>query len=115
MLHFPDLERDLALNPGMSRENRKRRIVELLYKQRFLLKIVDFGFSKQLNFLEEEIFTNCGTPLNMAPEIMNNRPYNYKADLWSIGVQIFLLLTGSYPFIANTKEGLIEKIDIGLY
>ena len=46
MLHFPDLERDLALNPGMSRENRKRRIVELLYKQRFLLKIVDFGFSK---------------------------------------------------------------------
>ena len=51
----------------------------------------------------------------MAPEIMNNRPYNYKADLWSIGVQIFLLLTGSYPFIANTKEGLIEKIDIGLY
>jgi fused-like protein len=99
----------------MSRENRKRRIVELLYKQKFVLKVVDFGFSKQLNFLEEEILTNCGTPLNMAPEIMNDRPYNYKADIWSIGVQIFLLLTGSYPFIANTKEGLIHRIDVGLY
>ena len=77
--------------------------------------MVDFGFSKQLNFLEEEILTNCGTPLNMAPEIMNDRPYNYKADIWSIGVQIFLLLTGTYPFIANTKEGLIHRIDVGLY
>jgi serine/threonine protein kinase len=32
MLHFPDLEEDLALNPGMSMENRKRRISELLYR-----------------------------------------------------------------------------------
>jgi hypothetical protein len=32
MLHFPDLEEDLTLNPGMTREHRIRRIVELLYR-----------------------------------------------------------------------------------
>ena len=49
------------------------------------------------------MYTYCGTPLNMAPEIMNGRPYTYKADIWSIGVLIFLLLTGGYPFIAANK------------
>lgn len=61
------------------------------------------------------MLTYCGTPLNMAPEIMGSRPYTYKADIWSIGVLIFLMLTGSYPFIANTKTQLVEKLDIGFY
>ncbi len=89
--------------------------MELLYRQKFVLKIGDFGFSKQLSHLDEEMLTYCGTPLNMAPEIMSNRPYTYKADIWSIGVLIFLMLTGSYPFIANTKTQLVEKLDIGVY
>jgi serine/threonine protein kinase len=61
------------------------------------------------------MYTYCGTPLNMAPEIMGGRPYTYKADIWSIGVLIFLMLTGSYPFVANIKAKLVEKIDFGLY
>jgi serine/threonine protein kinase len=73
-------------------------MLELLYRQKFQLKVGDLGFSKQLTDLEQEIITYCGTPLNMAPEIMNGRPYTYKADIWSIGVLIFLLLTGGYPF-----------------
>jgi NIMA (never in mitosis gene a)-related kinase 1/4/5 len=73
------------------------------------------GFSKQLHYLEQEMHTYCGTPLNMAPEIMNNRPYTYKADIWSIGVLIFLMLTGAYPFIAESREQLAERIDAGYY
>jgi serine/threonine-protein kinase ULK/ATG1 len=61
------------------------------------------------------VYSYCGTPLNMAQEIMGGRPYTYKADIWSIGVLIFLKLTGSYPFVGNTKEKLVEKIDVGLY
>jgi serine/threonine protein kinase len=98
MLHFPDIEEDLKLNPTMSRQTRQKRMLELLYRQKFQLKVGDLGFSKQLTDLEQEIITYCGTPLNMAPEIMNGRPYTYKADIWSIGVLIFLLLTGGYPF-----------------
>lgn len=59
--------------------------------------------------------TYCGTPLNMAPEIMNGRAYTYKADIWSIGVLIFLMLTGAYPFVANNKPQLAARIDKGFY
>lgn len=38
----------------------------------------------------------------MPPEIMNGRDYTYKADIWSMGVGLFTLLTGVYPF--NAKD-----------
>lgn len=115
MLHFPELEEDMYFNPVMSRNQRKKRMTELLYKQKFVIKIGDLGFSKQLKTLDEEMRTYCGTPLNMAPEVMNRRLYNYKADLWSIGVLIFLLVTGVYPFFAKTKQQLLSNIDRGFY
>jgi serine/threonine protein kinase len=59
--------------------------------------------------------TFCGTPLNMAPEIANGYPYNYKADIWSVGVQIFLLMTGDYPFFARSKQELHSNIELGFY
>jgi serine/threonine-protein kinase ULK/ATG1 len=52
----------------------------------------------------------CGTPINMAPEVLEKRAYNHKADIWSLGVLIFELMTGIPPFIANTKSEL--KIQI---
>jgi serine/threonine-protein kinase ULK/ATG1 len=69
------------------------------------------GFSKKLNESGEEMHTYCGTPLNMAPEIMNRKPYTYKADIWGIGVLIFLLMTGNYPFYAKAKPQLQMKLD----
>jgi serine/threonine protein kinase len=48
--------------------------------------------------------TYCGTPLNMAPEIMNKKIYTYKADIWSVGVLIFLMLSGDYPYFAKSKD-----------
>ena len=59
--------------------------------------------------------TYCGTPLNMAPEIMNQQSYTYKVDIWSIGIILCYLLTGSYPFYASTKPALISLIEAGHY
>ena len=72
-MHFPEIEEGLKLNPTMTRQMRQKRMLELLYRQK--LKVGDLGFSKQLTDLEQEIITYCGIPLNMAPEIMNGRPY----------------------------------------
>ena len=82
---------------------------------KFQVKIGDLGFSKQLRDSREEMLTYCGTPLNMAPEVINRKPYTYKADIWSVGVIIFVLLTGYYPFFANDKSLLKMKLDRGLY
>lgn len=59
--------------------------------------------------------TYCGTPLNMAPEIMNHQIYNYKVDIWSIGILLFYILTGTYPFFSTTKQDLLLKVRNGQY
>ena len=56
-----------------------------------------------------------GTPLNMSPEMMNKSSYNYQSDIWSLGCIIFLLFNGEYPFVALTKDTLLEKVMKGDY
>jgi len=65
------------------------------------VKIADLGFSKKLNDATEEMNSIAGTPINMAPEIMMRRPYTLKADIWSIGVLLYNLMTGSFPFLSH--------------
>ena len=69
----------------------------LLTNNRRVLKIADFGLAKKINdiSLNETI---CGSPLYMAPEIMNNNSYNNQTDLWSIGMILFEMLYGLHPF-----------------
>lgn len=55
----------------------------------------------------------CGTPLNMAPEILEKKQYNYKADIWSLGVILFELITGDPPFQASSKSELKANIKMG--
>jgi serine/threonine-protein kinase ULK/ATG1 len=45
--------------------------------------------------------TNCGTPLLMAPEVLDGDLYNHKADVWSLGCLFFELVTGFPPFTGN--------------
>jgi len=60
------------------------------------IKILDFG----LSLLSEEGVSNCvGSPLYMAPEIHLQKPYDrFKADIWSIGICFYEILTGDTPF-----------------
>ena len=61
-----------------------------------LLKIADFGFARSLQpqGLAE---TLCGSPLYMAPEILQFHKYDAKADLWSVGTILFELVVGEPP------------------
>lgn len=84
----------------------------LLTNNRRVLKIADFGLAKRISdmSLHETI---CGSPLYMAPEIMNNNPYNNQTDLWSIGMILYEMLYGTHPFekcksIPELKDQLIK-------
>lgn len=71
------------------------------------MKIADLGFSKILKDPTEVSFTYCGTPINMAPEILNRVSYSYKADVWSLGTILYELLIGDSPFKhSRTKNDL---------
>ena len=64
-------------------------------KSEFIVKLADFGFSRETFVDIYDSF--CGTPDTMAPEIVNEEPYNYKVDLWSIGVIIYELYYKKLP------------------
>ncbi|WCJ22524.1 Serine/threonine-protein kinase ATG1a [Euphorbia peplus] len=73
------------------------------------LKIGDFGFARSLT-PEDLAATLCGSPLYMAPEIIQNLKYDAKADLWSVGAILFQLVTGKLPFHGNTQYQLFQNI-----
>lgn len=76
------------------------------------LKIADFGFARSLQpqGLAE---TLCGSPLYMAPEILQFHKYDAKADLWSVGAILFELLTGKPPFNGANHLQLLQNIERG--
>lgn len=75
----------------------------------FALKIADFGFARHLQTasLAE---TLCGSPLYMAPEILQHQRYDAKADLWSVGTVLFEMIAGKPPFNGENHIDLLRNI-----
>lgn len=83
----------------------------LVLNDKYELKITDFGFAK--SFKENGYGmseTICGTPLYMAPEIMEYKNYSIKSDLWSVGVIMFEILVGKTPYNAKNHMDLLKNI-----
>jgi serine/threonine protein kinase len=57
----------------------------------------------------------CGTPLYMAPEILQGKPYDHKVDVWSLGAVFYEMLTGFTPFTGRNKNDLKNNLEIGNY
>jgi len=74
-----------------------------------IVKVSDFGLAR---FLTDEKFatTTCGTPGYVAPEILAEKPYKEKCDLWSVGIVMFILLSGEPPFFHEDNFELFEMI-----
>eukprot|EP01017_Pseudomicrothorax_dubius_P032711 TRINITY_DN4307_c0_g2_i2.p1 TRINITY_DN4307_c0_g2~~TRINITY_DN4307_c0_g2_i2.p1 ORF type:complete len:270 (-),score=41.89 TRINITY_DN4307_c0_g2_i2:101-910(-) len=73
-------------------------------------KIADFGFSRQLDE-GERATTLVGSPFYMAPQIVTREGnYTNKCDIWSLGVLMYYLLVGDFPFSAYTLEILAKMI-----
>lgn len=71
------------------------------------LKIADFGLSKMI-MPTEKMEQACGTLSYVAPEVLTNKGYGKEADLWSVGVIMFLLLCGKLPFDGENAEDIIK-------
>lgn len=78
------------------------------------LKMIDFGFSKYTD-RTARMRTSCGTLAYVAPEVLN-RNYTSQCDLWSIGVIVYILLSGQMPFNGHAdSEAQIKQIKGGRY
>ncbi|XP_048783710.1 serine/threonine-protein kinase Nek5 isoform X2 [Lagopus muta] len=78
-------------------------------------KLGDFGIARQLNDTTEFACTCIGTPYYLSPEICENRPYNNKTDIWSLGCVLYELCALKHPFEGNSLHQLVLKICRGYF
>ncbi|CAJ1065133.1 serine/threonine-protein kinase Nek3 isoform X1 [Xyrichtys novacula] len=79
------------------------------------IKLGDFGSACILNSSKAYAHTYVGTPYYVAPEIWENKPYNNKSDVWSLGCVLYELCTLRHPFQAPSWKSLILKVCRGAY
>ena len=72
------------------------------------VKLIDFGLSKATTN-NRNLTTVAGTPYYMAPEVLEGS-YSKKADLWSLGVLLYTLVSGYLPFQGNNSHEVFRKI-----
>ncbi|KAF3565048.1 hypothetical protein DY000_02017786 [Brassica cretica] len=80
------------------------------------LKVSDFGLSALADCKRQDglLHTTCGTPAYVAPEVINRKGYDgTKADIWSCGVVLFVLLAGYLPFHDSNLMEMYRKIGKG--
>ncbi|XP_061890844.1 cGMP-dependent protein kinase 1 isoform X1 [Entelurus aequoreus] len=81
----------------------------LMLDVRGYVKLVDFGFAKEL-VRGEKTYSFVGTPEYMAPEIIKNQGHDFAVDFWSLGILIYELLVGSPPFSSSEPQKIYSKI-----
>lgn len=67
-----------------------------------ICKIGDFGIAKVLLHTMEKAKTIVGTPFYLSPEIIENKPYSFKSDVWSCGIVLYELCCRKPPFNGNS-------------
>ena len=75
------------------------------------IKIIDFGSSNLIN-QNQKLKERLGTAYYIAPEVLKKN-YDEKCDLWSIGVIMFILLTGEPPFNGSNDEEILQNVKNG--
>lgn len=118
LVHFP--EEDFSFVDTLTNAiDRKMMMTQKLStldltQTKFVVKIADLGFARELSY-EDVTQTQCGTPIVMAPEVLHGRKYNHKADVWSLGIIYFEMITGFMPFTGRDKNELKSNLDKGMY
>ena len=83
--------------------------------KRFNVKLADLGVSRQISDDTMMLQTFYGTPLYLSPELVENKGYNEKTDIWSLGVILYELCVMQHPFTSQTLIDLAKKITAGNY
>ena len=76
--------------------------------------MIDFGTSHVFEEQNHEMHHTYGTAYYIAPEVLEGK-YTEKCDLWSIGVILYIMLSGRPPFKGNNDREILKKVMVGKY
>lgn len=86
------------------------------------LKLIDFGYAAMISADGGTLRGLSGTPDYVAPEVLtwyedddNGTPYGKGSDLWSLGVLLYVILSGCSPFSADEEEALLAQVSEAKY
>lgn len=88
--------------------HRDIKTINLFMTKDEIIKVGDLGVAKDMN--TQFAHTIVGTPYYLSPELCEEKPYNHKTDIWSLGCVLYELCTFKHPFDAKNQGALILKI-----
>ncbi|XP_071093448.1 ribosomal protein S6 kinase-related protein-like [Haliotis cracherodii] len=89
---------------------RDLKMENILFDPKGHIQLIDFGLSKWLQ-KGDRTRTICGTLQYMAPEVLSAYPYGHQADWWSMGILMYVMMTGKYPVeAARDHRRMAEKV-----
>uniref|UniRef100_A0A914BZQ2 Ribosomal protein S6 kinase n=1 Tax=Acrobeloides nanus TaxID=290746 RepID=A0A914BZQ2_9BILA len=82
------------------------------------IRVIDFGFAKQLRAENGLLMTPCYTAQYVAPEVLKKQGYDMSCDVWSLGVILYAMLSGETPFatgVNDTPSEILERVGEGRF
>ena len=111
--YFKEIIEGVAYCHEQGISHRDLKPQNILIDDKGRVKLIDFGFSASSKILLNQF---CGTPAYMCPEIVKKLAYNgAKADIWALGIILYLILVGHFPFRAGNQPELNRLITAGKY
>lgn len=74
------------------------------------IRIIDFGFTSEIENVNPLFATACASPAYTAPEVLRGKPQNQESDVWALGVLLFAIVSGSLPFHDENMQRMLQKI-----
>lgn len=87
--------------------HRDLKCENILFDQNKNIRILDFGFSKEYSGL---MLTTCGSVPYLAPEVLKETKYSEKVDIWSLGIILYSMVVGCWPFDNDNTQILINLV-----
>jgi len=112
-VHYLHQDRDIV-----HRDLKPENVLLVSRNDDITVKLTDFGLAKSIT--EDGLKTFCGTPQYFAPEVLRRRTtvagrgrYGKEADIWSLGVILYILICGAPPFDATMDSSASTRISFG--
>ena len=94
--------------------HRDIKCANVLLGEKGAIKLADFNVSKVVK-QNALLYTQTGTPYYASPEVWKDKPYDFKSDIWSLGVVLYEMAALRPPFKAKDMGGLYAKITQAQY